>query len=80
MPATSKTQKVIHKTSWNIFPPLSKESERKEGKNVKRRKSHCQFCCQQSSDFKSGANVDGLQQGEATCVGAVMNSRLNSEN
>lgn len=80
MPATSKTQKAIHKTSWNnIFPPLRGVKERRE-KNTKRKKSHCQFCCQQSSDFKSGMNADGLQQGEAPCVGAVMNSRLNSEN
>lgn len=33
MPAISKIQKVIHKTSWNnIFPPLTKGSERKDGK------------------------------------------------
>lgn len=33
LPATFKTQKVIHKNSWNIvFSPLTKGSKRQEGK------------------------------------------------
>lgn len=33
LPAAFKTQKVIHKSSWsNIFSPLTKGSNRQEGK------------------------------------------------